>query len=102
MATLSATSTPCPPFTYIYRLLPSFSSTTTLSSLTTLSSDDCLRFHDPTTLSLLPDGVISNVHKSVTCLEPSGANFATAGRDGLVKFWDTRGRGAVGELGARK
>ncbi|KAF2816429.1 WD40 repeat-like protein [Mytilinidion resinicola] len=96
MSTLLPTSvsSALTPGTYIYGLLH------TPTSITTISSDDCIRHLDATTLSLLPDGLIQNAHRSVTCLEPISASaetYATAGRDGLVKFWDRRtGKSGMG------
>ncbi|KAL0259078.1 hypothetical protein SLS55_006583 [Diplodia seriata] len=81
-----------PSDSYIYSLRP------TATALAALSSDDSLRIFDTKTLQLLPGGVISRVHESVTCLEPysdEGNVLATAGRDGLVKCWDRRTRKAV-------
>ncbi|KAL1644382.1 hypothetical protein SLS58_004296 [Diplodia intermedia] len=81
-----------PTDSYIYSLRP------TATALAALSSDDSLRIFDTKTLQLLPGGVISRVHESVTCLEPyseEGNVLATAGRDGLVKCWDRRTRKAV-------
>jgi WD40 repeat protein len=61
-----------------------------------ISSDDSLRIFDPSTLKILPDGLIPNVNNSVTTLKRFGANgqpcsiFMTAGRDGRVCGWDLR------------
>jgi WD40 repeat protein len=54
---------------------------------------------------LRPDGVIANVSDKVTCLErandaPSNV-VATAGRDGLIRFWDKRGKQKVLEIQSR-
>src|SRR3989442_1219437 len=61
-----------------------------------IASDDSLRFLNPATLNALPDGVIRNVNEKVTCLErandPPSNVIATAGRDGLIQFWDKRSR----------
>ncbi|OJD32959.1 wd domain-containing protein [Diplodia corticola] len=84
-----------PTDSYIYSLRP------TNTALAALSSDDSIRIFDPKTLQLLPGGVISRVHESVTCLEPyseDGNVLATAGRDGLVKCWDRRTKKAVMEF----
>ncbi|KAL1635839.1 hypothetical protein SLS56_001534 [Neofusicoccum ribis] len=81
-----------PKDSYIYALRQ------TNTSLAALSSDDSIRIFDPKTLQLLPNGIISRVHESVTCLETyseDGNVLATAGRDGLVKCWDRRTRKAV-------
>lgn len=93
------------PETFIYKILstsPRFDAYTYTASpdqLAIISSDDTLRFLDPATLSLLPNGLLKNVHQSVTCLEhvdDEGNNIvATAGRDGLVKYWDKRSRSNV-------
>ncbi|KAK2743783.1 hypothetical protein FQN57_004720 [Myotisia sp. PD_48] len=70
-------------------------------ALAVISSDDSLRRFDRQTLQLLPDGVIRDTHTSssgggVTALcadveeDGKGWLLATSGRDGTVKFWDTR------------
>ncbi|KAF2272627.1 WD40 repeat-like protein [Westerdykella ornata] len=94
------TTASLPPSTFIYRILPTgprlnpYTYTTPPSSLAITASDDSLRFLDPATLSLLPAGVITKVHESVTCLEraddAAGNLLVTAGRDGTVKMWDGR------------
>ncbi|ORY19200.1 WD40-repeat-containing domain protein [Clohesyomyces aquaticus] len=93
-----------PPNSYIYKILSTSPRTDPLSyyqtdTLAILSSDDSLRFIDPATLNVLPDGVIKSVNESVTCLERaddlSSIIVATAGRDGLVKYWDRRSKGSV-------
>jgi len=100
-----------PPNSYIYKVISTASRQDPLTYerfdlLATISSDDSLRFIDPTTLNVLPDGIIKNVNDKVTCLErgndtPSNI-LATAGRDGLVKFWDKRSRKPVTTLHARE
>lgn len=75
------------------------------TALAALSSDDSIRIFDPKTLRLVPDGIITRAHESVTCLETyseDGNILATAGRDGLVKCWDRRTRKAVMEFRVRK
>lgn len=63
-----------------------------------ISSDDTLRIFDPSTLQLLPDGIISKIHDGVTSINRFGANgqscsmFMTAGRDGHVFGWDLRSK----------
>lgn len=89
---------------YIYKILSTsprtdpFTYTTSPDQLAIISSDDSLRFFDPSTLSLVPNGLIKKVHESVTCLErvdDEGSNVvATAGRDGLIKYWDKRTKNA--------
>lgn len=100
MATLSAaraSDLSLPSNTYIYKILPTGPRAATPSSLAVLSSDNSVRFVDPSNLSLLPDGMLERVHDSVTCLERAGNIaeniIATAGRDGAVKFWDSRLKG---------
>ncbi|KAF2705755.1 WD40 repeat-like protein [Pleomassaria siparia CBS 279.74] len=90
-----------PPNSYIYKILSTsprhdpltYSNTDTLA---VISSDDSLRFVDPATLQTLPNGAIQGVNEGVTCLErvddPEGNLVATAGRDGLINFWDKRSR----------
>lgn len=97
-----------PPNSYIYRII---STATRLDPLTysrtdqlaIISSDDSLRFLDSATLNV--NSVIKDVNDSVTCLErandaPSNV-VATAGRDGLVRFWDNRSRQKVLEIQSR-
>ncbi|EOA84200.1 uncharacterized protein SETTUDRAFT_21558 [Exserohilum turcica Et28A] len=58
-----------------------------------ISSDDSLRF---LTADLRPDGHVAKAHDNITCLErandASSNAVATAGRDGLIRFWDKRSR----------
>jgi WD40 repeat protein len=99
-----------PPNSYIYKILSTAPRQDPLTysktdQLAIISSDDSLRFLDPTTLGLLPDGVIKNVNEKVTCLErandaPSNV-VATAGRDGMVRFWDKRSRHKALEIQSR-
>lgn len=101
-----------PPNSYIYRIISTAPRQDPLSysqtdQLAAISSDDSLRFLDPATLGALPNGVIKNVNEKVTCLErgndqPSNL-VATAGRDGLIRFWDKRVPGkAVAQIQSRK
>jgi WD40 repeat protein len=75
-------------------------------SLAVVSSDDALRCIDHNTLKILPGGLLTGVNKSVTCLERvddrPGNILATAGRDGLIHFWDRRGNGKVMTIETRK
>jgi len=99
-----------PPKSYIYKVLSTAARQDPLTysktdQLAIISSDDSLRFLDPTSLSLFPDGVIKNVNEKVTCLEqandaPSNV-VATAGRDGMVRFWDKRSRQKALEIESR-
>ncbi|KAH7135358.1 WD40-repeat-containing domain protein [Dendryphion nanum] len=82
------TSPPLPSTsTYIYTLLP-ISPTTLL----TIDSTSTLHFLSPQTL--IPSTSIPQIHTSITCLSPandtSSSLFLTAGRDGIVKYWDVR------------
>jgi WD40 repeat protein len=100
MTQLLSSNLGLPPNSYIYKVLSTSprqdSLTYTLSdTLAVISSDDSLRLLDPATLDLLPDGFVK-VNTSVTCLErvdDAASNLiATAGRDGLVNFWDKRSK----------
>ncbi|KAK3201084.1 hypothetical protein GRF29_213g1001747 [Pseudopithomyces chartarum] len=97
-----------PPNSYIYKIISTAPRQDPLTysqidQLAAIASDDSLRFFHPTTLNVLPNGVVKNVNEKVTCLErgndqPSNL-VATAGRDGLIKFWDKRTPGtAVAEI----
>jgi WD40 repeat protein len=100
-----------PPNSYIYKILSTaprhdlftYSQTDTLAII---SSDNSLRFSDPATLNTLPDGVIKNVNRSVTCLEraddPASNIVVTAGRDGLINFWDKRSRDKAMHIESRR
>lgn len=62
-----------------------------------------MRFHSA---DLQPDGVIANANENITCLErandaPSNV-VATAGRDGLIRFWDKRSKQKVLEIQSRE
>lgn len=89
------------PNSYIYKILSTSPRQDPLTYKTTdqlavISSDDSLRFVDPTTLQVLPDGIIKHANQGITCLERAEdleSNLvATAGRDGFVHFWDKRSR----------
>ncbi|KAF2269333.1 WD40 repeat-like protein [Lojkania enalia] len=93
-----------PPNSYIYKILSTAPRQNPLTyaipdQLAVISSDDSLRFLDPVSLKVLPDGIVKNVNHSVTCLErvddPHSNIVATAGRDGLINFWDKRVRNKV-------
>ncbi|KAF2140189.1 uncharacterized protein K452DRAFT_288955 [Aplosporella prunicola CBS 121167] len=95
---LTASNLSLPPDSYIYALSPAGS-----SALAALSSDDSVRWFDPASLQLLPDGVVKNAHRSVTCLKAWDEHvLATAGRDGAVRLWDRRTEGAVGGVSVPK
>ncbi|KAH8731818.1 WD40-repeat-containing domain protein [Phaeosphaeriaceae sp. PMI808] len=84
-----------PSNSYIYKIINPLT-TSTLEQLAIISSDDSLRFLDAATLAVLPDGNIKSSNEKVTCLErandASSNVVATAGRDGLIRFWDSRAR----------
>ncbi|KAF9737495.1 hypothetical protein PMIN06_003716 [Paraphaeosphaeria minitans] len=93
-----------PPNSYIYRIVSTAPRQDPLTysrtdQLAAIASDDSLRFFDPTTLITLPNGIVRNVNEKVTCLERGNDQqsnlVATAGRDGLIKFWDKRSPGTA-------
>ncbi|GAB7341980.1 hypothetical protein MBLNU457_g0278t1 [Dothideomycetes sp. NU457] len=88
---LTSSTLSLPPDTYIYTLarLQNFCAA--------ISSDDTLTYFDPSNLSI--SSQIKNANNSITslCASHDGAGVATAGRDGLVKVWDPRRKGVVGE-----
>ncbi|TID20989.1 WD40 repeat-like protein [Venturia nashicola] len=73
-----------------------------------ICSDDSLRIFDPSTLQILPDGLISKVNNGVTSIKRFGTNgqpcsiFVTTGRDGRVCGWDLRSKKRAFELRAPK
>lgn len=100
-----------PANSYIYKIISTASRQDALTysrtdQLAAIASDDSLRFFDPATLEVQPNGIIKNVNEKVTCLErgndlPSNL-VATAGRDGLIRFWDKRNPGrAIAEIQSR-
>jgi WD40 repeat protein len=101
-----------PPNSYIYRIISTAPRQDPLTysrtdQIAAIASDDSLRFFDPATLNTLPNGVVRNVNEKVTCLERSNDQqsnlVATAGRDGLIKFWDKRTPGtAVAQIQSRR
>lgn len=95
-ADLLASSSPLPEDIWINRLLL----TSDNATLAATSSDNVLRTFDPTTLQLAAR--IDNLHDGVTCLKPLHADpacFLTAGRDAVVRCWDSRTGKAALELG---
>ena len=100
-----------PPNSYIYKILSTSPRQDPLTYMNTdqlavISSDDSLRFFDPATLQVLSDGIVKDVNKGITCLErvddAEGNMVATAGRDGLINFWDKRSRGKVMAIHSRR
>jgi WD40 repeat protein len=101
-----------PPNSYIYRIISTAPRQDPLTysrtdQIAAIASDDSLRFFDPATLNALPNGVVRNVNEKVTCLERGNDQqsnlVATAGRDGLIKFWDKRSPGtAVAQIQSRR
>jgi WD40 repeat protein len=97
-----------PPNSYIYKVISTAPrqdplTYSKLDQLAIISSDDSLRFLDPSTLAT--NGTVKKVHDSVTCLErandaPSNV-VATAGRDGMIRFWDKRTRQKALEIQSR-
>ncbi|KAH4121685.1 hypothetical protein HBI56_155390 [Parastagonospora nodorum] len=97
--TVASASAGLPPNSYIYKTTSTAPrqdplTYSKLDQLAIISSDDSLRFLDPLTLAV--NGTIKNANDKVTCLErandaPSNV-IATAGRDGMIRFWDKRTR----------
>jgi WD40 repeat protein len=88
-----------PQNSYIYKIITTSPrldpySYSQIDRLAVISSDDSLRIFDPATLKVVPNGVITAVNESVTCLEradeAASTIIATAGRDGFINFWDKR------------
>lgn len=105
---MSSSDVGLPPNSYIYRIISTATRLDPLSysqtdQLAIISSDDSLRFLDPATLNV--NGVVNTVNSSVTCLEranDAASNIvATAGRDGLIRYWDQRSRQKVLEIQSR-
>lgn len=101
MYILNTTSTfhiTSPANTYIYDIVP------VASHITSISSDDSLRIHNPLQLNAAPLSEVKNVNKDVTCLSAlgDGANgevvICTAGRDGVVNLIDARRGVVVGKV----
>ncbi|OSS46674.1 hypothetical protein B5807_09058 [Epicoccum nigrum] len=88
-----------PPNSYIYRIISTAARQDPLTysktdQLAIISSDDSLRFLDSSSLKV--NGVVKTANTSITCLErangaPSNV-VATAGRDGLIRYWDQRSK----------
>lgn len=93
---LTSSTLSLPPDTYIYTLAR------LQNSCAAISSDDTLTYLDPSNLSI--SSQVKNANRSITslCATYDGAGVATAGRDGLVRVWDPRSRGAVREYRNRK
>lgn len=95
---------------YIYKIISTAPQQDPLAysqtdQLAFISSDDSLRFVDPSTLKVRPEDIVRSVNEKVTCLErandaPSNV-VATAGRDGLIRFWDKRSKQKVLEIASR-
>lgn len=107
---ISASDVGLPLNSYIYRIISTAPRQDILTysqtdQLAFISSDDSLRYLDATTLKLQPNGVTNSVNEKVTCLERANdvaSNVvATAGRDGLIRFWDKRSRQKVLEIESR-
>ena len=71
------------PDTYLYSLARNG------TTFATIGSDDALRLFD-SSLKLLQKA--SPAHAGISCLLTYGNGFVTAGRDGLVRCWDTRAK----------
>lgn len=99
------------PDSYIYKIVSTAPRADPLKyqqadQLAIISSDDSLCFLDPATLRTMPDGIIKQVNDKVTCLERgndlSSNLVATAGRDGLVRYWDKRSKEKAAEIHSRE
>jgi WD40 repeat protein len=106
----ASSSVGLPPNSYIYKVISTAPRQDPLTyskpdQLAIISSDDSLRFLNPENLSALPNGIIKNVNAKVTCLERAndtpGNVVATAGRDGMIRFWDKRSRQKALEIQSR-
>jgi WD40 repeat protein len=105
---ISSTDAGLPAGSYIYKIISTAPRQDPLTysltdQLAFISSDDSLRFH---ATDLRPDGVIANANETISCLErandaPSNV-VATAGRDGLVRFWDKRSKQKVLQIKSRE
>ena len=72
------------PDTYLYALAQNG------DNFATIGSDDRLRMFD---ISLRPLENGQQAHSGISCLSSHKHGFATAGRDGIVRWWDIRTRG---------
>lgn len=93
-----------PPNSYIYRVISTAARQDPLTysktdQLAIIASDDSLRF---VSTDLKAVDVVKRANDSITCLErandaPSNV-VTTAGRDGLIRYWDNRSRQKVLEI----
>ncbi len=84
-----------PQGTYIYHIEP------LADEVAVISSDNCLRLINPTSLHAPALRVVSNVHAEVTCLKTLDKQnniVCTAGRDGRVNIWDFRANTKVAKF----
>lgn len=96
-----------PPNSYIYRIISTAARQDPLTysktdQLAIIASDDSLRFVGP---DLTAVETVKGANSSITCLErandaPSNV-VVTAGRDGLIRYWDKRSRQKVLEIQSR-
>jgi WD40 repeat protein len=93
---LASSGLSLPNDTYIYSL----ARTTTLCAA--ISSDDSLRYFDPSNLSLVH--TVAKAHQGITCLKTTsdGKGLITAGRDGTVRCWDERAKSAGVQMADRR
>jgi WD40 repeat protein len=96
-----------PPNSYIYRIISTAARQDPLTysktdQLAVIASDDSLRFVSP---DLKATEAVKTANNSITCLErandASSSVVATAGRDGLIRYWDKRSRQKVLEIQSR-
>ena len=81
------------PDTYLYSLARAG------NTFATIGSDNSLRLFE---LDLKPTHRVQPAHTGITCLATCGAGFATGGRDGLIKCWDTRAKQAKFQISEPK
>ena len=93
---LASSGLSLPNDTYIYSLAR------TTTSCAAISSDDSLRYFDPTNLSLVH--TVAKAHQGITCLKATsdGKGLVTAGRDGTVRCWDERAKSAGVQMADRR
>lgn len=93
---LASSGLSLPSDTYIYSLAR------LATSCAAISSDDSLRYFDPTNLSLVH--TVAKAHEGITCLKATsdGKGLVTAGRDGVVRCWDERAKSAGVKMADRK
>ena len=99
LSTISSYHVSDPPETYIYDIIP------VSGGVAAISSDDSLRFFDPTNLDAGPLHSVRRVNADVTCMQVLGSGelgdgsvVCTAGRDGKAVMLDPRTGGRVGEV----